>query len=284
MAAAKRRHKAQIRIGDPLLIATAGLLGALGDADEFPQDRAGIEALIAAIAKGPEGEEVWASYEDPDGPFTYLGPGGSWVAPAGDGRLRVRMRAFMAEEPASHLWILGPDGFLGDPETVSGYGVPEDELPPQVLAEIEETERRRQEAEARQPEAERRSEEFQNRFRLKHLRGVFTGPSGQDPNGPRLSHVLLYDSATLISYLLPRPDERGFDPRAPWDRPEVEPPPMALDDRLGTEFHDRSGAIDRDGEGPLRCQREFAPGVPTGAECLQVDIAGTRVTIDLGSG
>lgn len=275
-------YKAQIRAGDPLLIATAGLLGALRDADEFPQDRAGIEALIAAIAKGPEGEEVWASYEDPAGPLTYLGPGGTWVAPAGEGRLRIRMRVFGGENDASHVWILGPDGSLGDPETIEGYGVPEDELPAEGVPEIELIERRRREAEARRPEMERRSEERQNRHRLEHLRGVIAGPADQDPNGPVVTHLVLYDTSLIVNYLLPRPKETDPDPDEPWNSPSPEPPKMKLDDGLGTGFKDWNGSIDQSGKGMLRCIREFSPGIPAAASHLAIDLGGTSVTIKLG--
>lgn len=93
----------QIRSGDPLLIAAAGLLGALGDKEEFPQDQAGIDALIAGIAKGPDGEEVWATYEAPDDLPTYIGGHGTWVAPAGEGRLRLRMVAHDVDRLASQV-------------------------------------------------------------------------------------------------------------------------------------------------------------------------------------
>jgi hypothetical protein len=280
--AGKRTFKAWIRVGDHLLMVAAGLLGALGDVDEFPQDRAGIETLVGEAPPGPDGERLLATYEDPDAPLTYLGGHGTWVAPAGEGRLRIRQRAFATEELASQVWILGPDGSLGDPETIEGYGVPEDELPPQVLAEIEETERRRREAEARRPEAERRSEEHQNRHRLEHLLGVTPGPTDQDPSGPIVTHVVLYDTGALVHYLLPRPDETGFEPEEPWERPEVEPPRMTLDDGLGTEFASSSGQVDHSGEGPLRCRQEFSPAVAADATGLVVGLDETRVAIELG--
>jgi hypothetical protein len=282
VAAGKRRRKAWFRSGDHLLIAAAGLLGALGDAAEFPQDQAGIEALLAAAGKGPNGEELGATYEERGAPITYLSRRTTWVAPAGEGRLRIRQRAFGADDLASHVWILGPDGSLGDPETIEGYGVPEDELPAAARAELEEFERLKREAEARRPEDERRNEELRDRHRVDHLRGVVAGPADQAPGAPIVSHVVLYDTGTLVDYLLPRPDETDFDPDEPWERPEVEPPKMTLDDQLGTEFFDRGGQIDRNGEGPLRCRREFAPAIPTEARRLGIEIGEMRITIELG--
>lgn len=125
----------QVRYEDPLLAAAAGLLAALGDREEFPQDRAGIEALIAGIAKGPDGEEVWATYEAPGDLPTYIGGHGTWVAPAGEGRLRLRLPACDYDRLASRVWILGPDGSLSDPDTIEGYGVPDAELPKRTRAE-----------------------------------------------------------------------------------------------------------------------------------------------------
>lgn len=275
-------HKAQIRFGDPLLIATAGLLGALGDADEFPQGRAGIEALIATIAKGPEGEEVWATYEDPDGPLTYLGAGGTWVAAAGEGRLRVRQSVAAGEEPASNVWILGPDGSLSDPETIEGYGAPEDELAPEVIAEIELMERRRREAAARRPEMERRSKERQNRHRLEHLLGVVAGPPGQDRGGPVVTHLVLYDTGLIVNYLVPRPRQKDPDPDEPWDLSDTAPQEITLDDGLETEFSDRGGSVDQNGKGMLRCTCEFSPAIPDHASRLEIGLDMTNVTIELG--
>jgi hypothetical protein len=264
-----------------LLIAVAGLLGALGDAEEFPQDQDGIEALIAGAPRGPEGERLQASYEAADATISYLGGHGTWVAPAGDGRIRVRQRALEVDGLASRVWILGSDGSLSDPETIDGYGVPEDELPESTRGELEKIERLRREAEARRPEEERRNEEVQNRHRVEHLLGVVAGPAGQDPDSPMVSHVVLYGTGTIVKYLLPRPATKGLDPDDPWAAGEVPPPPITLDDGLGTEFFDRGGSVDWNGEGPLRGKREFAPAVPAEAARLVIDLNGTTVAIEL---
>jgi hypothetical protein len=273
--------QAWIRVGDPLLIATAELLGALREAAEFPQDEAGIKALIAAGPRGPEGEKVPALYEPADAPITYLGRGGTRVAPAGEGRIRLRRQTFEREDLVTHTWILGPDGSLGDPVTTEGYGVPEDELPAAARAELDQIERRRQEAEARRPEEERRSREHRYRHRLEHLLGVVPGPIGQDPSGAVVTHVVLYDTNTLVHYLVPPPAEEELDPDDPWADEKAAPQTFSLDDGLGTEFASRFGEVDRFGKGPLRCKREFSPAVSPEASRLVIGLDETRITVDL---
>jgi hypothetical protein len=276
------KHVAQVRVGDPLLIAAAGLLAALGDGDGFPQDHAGIEALIGDIAKGPDGEEVWATYEAPDELPTYIGGYGTWVAPAGEGRLQIRLLTHDADRLASRVWILGADGSLGDPETIEGYGVPEAELPDKARAELKELERRRREALAQMPEFERRNEEMRNRFRVDHLMDVVAGPADQDQTGLVVSHVVLYDTGLIVSYLLPRPDETDLDPDDPWAATKAAEE-LELDDALGTEFESAAGSIDPNGEGLLRCKREFTPAVPVAASRLLVKLGEDRVEIELGT-
>jgi hypothetical protein len=272
----------QVRWGDPLLIAAAGLLAALGERDEFPQDRAGIDALIANIAKGPDGEEVWAKYEALDDLPTYVGGHGAWVAPAGEGRLRLRLVAHNVDGFASHVWILGSDGSLSDPETIEGYGVPDADLPERARAELEELGRRRREAVARMPELERRNEEHRNRYRVDHLVAVVAGPADQDQTGPVVSHVVLYDTGLIVNYLLPRPNEEDLDPDDPWALDKAAEHTLELDDGLGTEFVTSTGSVDPNGEGPLRCRREFTPAVLVGASRLLVKLDETTVEIKLG--
>jgi hypothetical protein len=273
----------QVRFGDPLLTAAAGLLAALGDREEFPQDRAGIDALIAGIAKGPDGEEVWATYEAPDDLPTYIGGHGTWVSPAGEGRLRLRLLAHGADRLASQVWILGPDGSLSDPDTIEGHGVPDAELPEKARAELEELERRRRRAVSQMPELERRNEEIQHRFRVDHLVGVVAGPAAHDQTGLVVSHVVLYDTGPIITYLLPRPDAEHLDPDDPWAVTKAaEDRELELDDELGTEFATSAGSVDPNGEGPLRCRREFTPAVPVEASRLLIKLGEERVEIKLG--
>lgn len=276
------KHALQVRHGDALLIAAAGLLGALGDNEEFPQDQPGIEALIAGAPKGPDGEKLFATYEASDALPSYLGGFGTWVAPAGEGRLRLRLLTHDLDGLASRVWILGPDGGLSDPETIEGYGVPDSELPEEARAELQEIERRRHEAEARQPEFERRNEERRNRFRVNHLIGVVAGPADQDRTGLVVSHVVLYDTGVIVNYLLPRPDEKDLDPDDPWAITETaEARELELDDGFGTEFQGSAGSVDPNGKGPLRCRREFSPAVPAAAARLWVVLGEDRVEIEL---
>jgi hypothetical protein len=272
----------QVRFGDPLLIAVAGLLAALGDRDEFPQDRAGIDTLIASIAKGPDGEKVWATFEAPDDLPTYIGGRGTWVAPAGEGRLRLRVVAHDVDGLASHVWTLGPDGSLSDPDTIEGYGVPGAELPGRARAELEKLERRRREAVAQMPDFERRNEERQNRYRVDHLVAVVAGPADQDQTGPVVSHVVLYDTGLIVNYLLPRPNEKDLDPDDPWALDKAAAHTLELDDGLGTEFETSAGSVDPNGEAPLRCRREFTPAAPVAASRLLVKLDETTVEIKLG--
>lgn len=270
-----------VQVGDPLLVAASGLLAALGRREEFPQDRAGIEALIAETSKGPDGQGFRGVYEAPDDLPTYLGGHGTWVAPAGKGRLLLRLPVRGGGRLSSQVWIFGPDGSLGDPETIEGYGVPDAEMPERARAELEEIERRRREALAQMPELERRSEEHRNRFGVDHLVGVVAGPPDQDQSGLVVSHVVLYDTGLIVNYLLPRSKEEDHDPADPWALSR-EQWNLELDDGLGTEFLSAAGSIDPNGEGPLRCRREFSPAVPDAASRLLVDLVGTSVEIELG--
>jgi hypothetical protein len=284
VAPKKIKHKFQIRFGDHLLIAAAGLVGALGDAEEFPQDRAGIEALIKAIAVGPDGEEVWATYEDPDAPITYLGGDGTWVAPAGGGRLRIRQRALLVEDLASNVWVLGPEGSLSDPEPIESYGIPDDELPESVRAELAEIERRRQKALAGAAERERRGREDRDRFRVGNLRRVVAGPASQDPTAPLVSYVALYEAGLILHYLSPRPRSEDLDPDDPWAASNTAPQKVELDDGCGTEFRGHRSSLDTNGtgQGMLRCRREFSPAPNVAASRLVVTLESTRITIELG--
>jgi hypothetical protein len=89
----------QVYAGDRLLAGSVGLLAALGDVAEFPQGRAGIEALIGRLPQKRDGTRITADYEEPGGLPTYRGAGALWVAPAGEGRLRLRQRTFGGHRP-----------------------------------------------------------------------------------------------------------------------------------------------------------------------------------------
>jgi hypothetical protein len=184
---------------------------------------------------------------------TYIG-GGTWVAPAGKGRLRLRLLAHNGDRLASQVWVLGPDGSLSDPDMIEGYGVPDAELPERARTELEELERRRREALMSMPEPERRDEEVRNRYRVDHLVGVVAGLAEQDRGGLVVSHVVLYDTGLIVNYLMPRPDEEDLDSDDPWALTKAAERQLELDDELGTEFKSSAGSVDPNGEGPLRCR------------------------------
>ncbi len=75
-------------------------LGALGPAEEFPQDRAGIEALIEHLPKGRPSEPEHFAFEDGKALPRYDGERTIWLSAAGDGALRVR-RQISVESSAS---------------------------------------------------------------------------------------------------------------------------------------------------------------------------------------
>jgi hypothetical protein len=269
----------QVYVGDRMLAGSVGLLAALGDAAEFPQDRAGIEALIERLPEKRDGTKVTADYEDPGGLPTYRGAGAFWVAPAGEGQLRLRQRTF-GPELGSEVFVLGPDGSLSDPETIEGYGVPDEELTEAARAELAEIEERKRLLRAREPEERRREEERLTRFQVEHLREVIAGPPDQDPSGPVVTYVVVYDDGLLVDFLLPRPAEAEPEPGDP-DAPGREAPrQVRVDDRQGTEFKFESGSVDRNAP-ILRGRRQYARAPGPAASRLRVTIDSTVVEIEL---
>jgi hypothetical protein len=281
VAEPKQRGIFQVFVGDSLLAGSVGLLAALGDATEFPQDRAGIEALIGRLPAKPDGTVATAAYEEPGTLPTYRGAVFFWVAPAGEGRLRLREKA-VGERLVSEVYVLGPDGSLSDPERIEGYGVPDEELTEAARGELAEIERRREEFLAREPERQRREEARRVRFRVEHLRTVIAGPPGQDPTGPIVDYVVLYDDGVIVDFVLPSsttPEPEPSDPYAP--DPEV-PGKMGLDDGRGTEFEFESGTAHLDS--PVkRGWRAYSPAPAPDAASLRVTIESTVVEVELRS-
>jgi hypothetical protein len=111
---------------------------------------------------------------------------------------------------------------------------------------------------------------------------VVAGPADQDQTGLVVSHVVLYDTGLIVNYLMPRPDEKDLDPDDPWALTKATQRQLELDDGLGTEFESSAGSVDPNGQGPLRCRREFTPAVPVEASRLLVKLDETSVEIDLG--
>jgi hypothetical protein len=281
VAERKQRGIFQVFVGDTLLAGSVGLLAALGDADEFPQDRAGIEALIERLPKRPDGTVPTAAYEEPGALPTYRGAYFFWVAPAGEGRLRLRERTD-GEGLASEVYVLGPDGSLSDPETIEGYGVPDDELTEAARRELAEIQRHREELLAGEPDRQRQEEARRVRFRVEHLREVIAGPPGQDPAGPTVAYVVLYDDGVIVDFVLPgspAAEPEPADPHAP--EPDV-PGEMGLADGRGTEFKRLNGTVHHDASVP-RGWRAYSPAPAPEAASLRVTIDSTVVEVGLRS-
>jgi hypothetical protein len=259
-------------------------LGALGPPAEFPQDRAGIEALIKRLATGRPSEPKRFAYEDGKALPRYDGEHTTWLSPAGDGALRVRREHFW--DLSSVAVVLHPDGRVGRFEEIDGFGVPDSELTDQARADREAHERRVREREESEPEHEQWLEESQARFRTENLIRAVAAPPGQDPDGPVVSYLTLYETGVMVNYLMPRPPEEVLnpeDPENPFAEPHMEAmfPRMEIEDGLGTEYK----VVDLDSvdmnSSPLRARLSFAPAIPSAASVLRVVFESTNVEIDL---
>jgi hypothetical protein len=258
-------------------------LGALGAAAEFPQDQAGIEALIGQLAEGRPSEPKRFAYEGPDGLPRYDGEWTTWLSPVGDGALRVRQEH--PWELSSEAIVLHPDGRIGEFESIDGFGVPDSELTDQALVDREAHGRREREAAEREPEHERCLEEQQTRFRTGNLIRAVAAPPGQDSTGPVVAYVALYETGVMVNYLVPRLSQEELEPDDPFAEPLTEAmfPRLEIEDGLGTDFK----AVDIDhvdaNSSPLRARVSFAPAVPTAARSLRISFETTAVEIELGS-
>ncbi len=259
-------------------------LGALGFAAEFPQDRAGIEALIGRLAEGRPSEPKHFAYEDGVALPRYDGEFTTWLSPAGTGAIRVRR-----EHPwdlSSVAIVLHPDGRVGDFEGIEGFGVPDAELTDQARADRDALEQRARERREREPEHDEWLEESQARFRTENLVRTVAGPPGQEPHGPVVAYVALYETGLMVNYLVPRPPEEVLNPDDP-DDPFAEPhmeamfPRMEIDDGLGTQFK----VVDIDhvdsNSSPLRARLSYAPRVPAAATALRVVFESVTVEMHL---
>jgi len=259
-------------------------LGALGATADFPQDRAGIEALIARLAEGRPSERRHFAYEDGVALPRYDGEYTTWLSPAGGGALRVRR-----EHPwdlSSVAVVLQPDGRVGEFEEIEGFGVTDSELTDQALADRKAYEHLTREQEESEPEHERSLEESQTRFRTGNLIRTVAAPPGQDPGGPVVAYVALYETGVMINYLVPRPPHEVLDPEDP-DDPFAEPhmeamfPRMEIDDGLSTEFKCVDIVSVDMNSSPLRARVDYMPAVPADARSLRVIFEATTVEIDL---
>lgn len=262
--------------------ASLRLLAALGPEPDFPGDVAGIEELVEHVAEGRPGETMTFAVEPAGKLPRYSGKYVVWVSPAAEGCLRLRHedggRGLISEAVT-----LRPDGRLGEFETIEGFGVPEAELTDQARADRETVDRLTRKWQAEEIDTSRRIDEDQRRFRAEHLLGVVAGPS-QDPAGPVVSFLALYDTGVIVYYLVPRPPDEDLETDDPW----AEPLEAAMMPRI--ELSDGSGAAFEmadlqylDANAPLlRASQSFVPAVSAAASSLVVRFASASVEIELG--
>jgi len=258
-------------------------LGALGAGAEFPQDEAGIEALIGRLAEGRPSEPKRFAHEDHGQLPRYDGERTTWLSPAGDGALRVRQ-----EHPwdlTSEAVVLRPDGRIGEFESIDGFGVPDSELTDQALADRAAHKRRARKLAEQEQELEQQLEEEQARFRTGNLIRTVAAPPGQAPTGPAVAYVALYKTGVMINYLVPRPSDEELESDDPFAEPLTEAmfPSLEIKDGLGTEFKSVDVDCVDENSSPLRARVSFVPAVPTAARSLRISFATTAVEIELGA-
>src|SRR5262249_27372558 len=121
------------------------LLAALGEDEEFPRDVAGVERLVGGAAEGRFGEGVGFAVRAPGELPRYSGEHKVWVSPSGDGSIRLRAEGFGLSATTG---LMSPDGTFTHISQQQGFGVPDDRLTAQALADRETVERRRRERHA----------------------------------------------------------------------------------------------------------------------------------------
>jgi hypothetical protein len=227
------------------------LLGALGKARAFPRDVAGVEALIGAVAEDEPDEPIRIAAETPGELPRYSGEHLLWVAPLGDGRLRLRGEEYGLAAVAA---TLGADGRFSAFERQQGFGVPDPELTERARADRDQVERRMREDEAAAVESRRHVEERQGRFRTAGLLAVRAAP-WQDPEGLVIAWVAFYAPGFIVSYLMPpEPEDR-------W-------PGLTVGDDLGNAYEVADVGREAADLGRRHGSLEFAPGVAAGASRL----------------
>ena len=260
--------------------ASLRLLAALGSESRFPDDVAGIEALVGRVAKGRPGEVMDFAVEPAGELPRYTGKYLIWISPAAEGCLQLRHES---GELRSEAVVLRPDGRLGEFEGIDGFGVPASALTEQARADSEAVERLAREREAQEVDYSRQIDEEQRRFRTEHLIGVCAAPP-QDGTGPIVTFVVLYETGMIVNYLVPRPPDENLETDDPFAEPlsEAMLPRIVLSDGLGTAY-EVVGMEERDADAPLlRASQSFAPAVPADAERLSVDFETGSVEIELG--
>jgi hypothetical protein len=260
--------------------ASLRLLAALGSEPRFPDDLAGVEALVGRVATGRPGEAMDFAVEPAGELPRYTGEYMTWVSPADDGRLRLRHEFGTLRSEAV---VLRPDGRLGEFEGIDGFGVPASALTEQARADSEAIERLTREREVEEVNYSKQIDDEQCRFRTEHLIGVRAAPP-QEGTGPIVTFVVLYETGVIVNYLVPRPPDEDFETDDPFAEPlsEAMLPSIELSDGLGTAY-EVVGIEERDADAPLLgASQSFAPAVPGGVARLSVGFETRNVEIELG--
>jgi len=263
--------------------ASLRLLAALGREPCFPDDVPGLEALVGRVAEGRPGEPMDFAVEPAGELPRYSGEYVVWLSPAAAGCLRLRHER--GESLESEAVTLRPDGRLGAFETIAGFGLPEAELTDQARADRETVERRAHELEAQEKDIGHDIDESQRRFRTEHLLRVLGAPQPQDPTGPVVSFVALYETGLIVYYLVPRPPEEELESDDPWAEPleAAMMPRIELSDGQGTAYEVADLDYLEPNASLLRGSQSFTPAVPANAAGLTIRFESTGVTIELGS-
>jgi hypothetical protein len=259
--------------------ASLRLLAALGSESRFPQDRAGVEALIGRVAEGRPGEAMDFAVESATELPRYSGEYLTWVSPVADGCLRLRHEYGELESEAV---VLRPDGRVGEFERIASFGVPDDELTEQARADREAVERLAQEREREEADSHREIDEEQRRFAPEHLLGVRAAPP-QAAAGPVVTFVVLYDTGLIVYYLVPRPPDEELETDDPWAEPLLAAmmPRIELSDELGTSYEMVDLSYLEPDAPLLRASQSFVPAVPAAATRLVARFESASVEIDL---
>lgn len=258
------------------------LLAALGTEPSFPGDVAGIEQLVSSVAEGRPSEPMRFAVEPAGELPRYSGEYGIWVSPAADGCLRLRHERG-GRGLSSVAVTLRPDGRLGEFERIEGFGVPESELTDQARADRDAVGRSAEEERAEATEANQKFEERQRRFRTEHLLGTVAAPP-QDPAGPVVSFLALYEAGVIVYYLVPRPPDEDLESDDPWAETleAAMMPRVRLDDGGGTRF-ELADLSYLEANGPLlRACQTFVPGISRSASSVVVNIESASTEIEIG--
>ena len=127
------------------------------------------------------------------------------------------------------------------------------------------------------------TEARRTRFRVEHLREVIAGPPGQDPAGPVVTYVAVYDDGLLVDFLHAGAARAGGASRAEPQRLPTEPSRArsAIDDGQGTEFRVRRAAASTATRRSCAAGWQYGRAPAAEASRLRVAIDSTVIEIAL---